>query len=997
MDTDRNLLFGVLALQVDLITPNQFAQASARWAADKGRGLGDILVEQGWLAAADRQDVEKLLQRKLAKHKGDVKASLIEVTSDQVRQSLIGVADPDIQQSMAGLTPPPLGHVLIATTAHTPQSQERYTLTRLHASGGLGRIWLARDDNLGRDVALKDLRPERANNPATWARFLREARVTGQLEHPNIVPVYEVGHSANDQPFYTMRFVRGRTLSEAARDYHKPERKGQPGVMSLRELLNAFVGVCNAIAYAHSRGVIHRDLKPQNVVLGDFGEVLVLDWGLAKVTGETGAEDLSVPPALTGDSVGSTDHTIAGQVLGTPAYMAPEQAEGRLDLLDARADVYGLGAVLYEILTGKPPFTGGDTATVLRRVTHEPPAHPRSIVAETPAALAAVCMKALEKKSSDRYASAKDLAFDIQHYLADEPVLAYREPLSVRLGRFARRNRTLVTASAVALVVTTVIFAVAALILDKKNGDLAVALSNEQEARKAEKEANDKLGVALQQEQQARQAEREAQDVALSQNDLALRAMNQLTFHLQMELEETPGGRHLRKELLEYAIPKLKLLYQSPTTNPRFLRSHCAAHIQLADLHWLLLERDEAEKEYKNALGYAELAYRNYPESEMSQRNMAACKGIIGEMELNYRNRPEPGLKYVHDSLSLWQELARKLEQNPEGDPALPVLERFNLMETEENIADTYDRLGSVSLRHDIDLAKAEEWFNKAWEIRKRHMEKHPSRQHRMALATSFHRLAQVAMQRGELTKVISSHTDHVKLIEEVYAGRSWSMRSRRELAEAQGLLGDDLMLARRNDEGHKLYGSSLKLYEQLLAAELDDPTYRSTLAHAHYRRGTSFLRLGDPKSARLEFEECLRLRTLVYDGVKDDLQRLHMQSTYMYALARCGKHVEAAEMAANVRKKLGTISAHVAFAGGCYALCRVAVGEGKPEAALTPEEKQLRKRYLDLALECLEEARKNSFKEILYLEKDSDFECLRGVPEFEAWLDSFRESLKKK
>jgi hypothetical protein len=116
-----------------------------------------------------------------------------------------------------------------------------------------------------------------------------------------------------------------------------------------------------------------------------------------------------------------------------------------------------------------------------------------------------------------------------------------------------------------------------------------------------------------------------------------------------------------------------------------------------------------------------------------------------------------------------------------------------------------------------------------------------------------------------------------------------------------------------------------------------------------------------------------------------------------MYALARCGKHVEAAEMATNVRKKLGTISAHVAFAGGCYGLCRAAVGEGKPEAALTPEEKQLRKRYLDLALECLEEARQNSFKEILYLEKDSDFEVLRGVPEFEAWLDSFRESLKKK
>ncbi len=658
MNTDRNLLFGVLALQADLLTADQFAKASALWAADKGRPLADVLVEQGWLSASDRVDVEKLLQRKLAKHKGDAHASLAEVTSDQVRQSLIGVADQEIQQSVSGLTPPPVGHVLIATTAHTPQSQERYTLTRLHASGGLGRIWLARDDNMGRDVALKDLRPERANNPSTWARFLREARVTGQLEHPNIVPVYEVGHGSNDQPFYTMRFVRGRTLSEAARDYHNPERKGQPETMRLRELLNAFVGVCNAIAYAHSRGVIHRDLKPQNVVLGDFGEVLVLDWGLAKVTGESSAEDLSVPPALTGESVGSTDHTVAGQVLGTPAYMAPEQAEGRLDLLDTRTDVYGLGAVLYEILTGRPPFKGGDTATVLRKVTHELPERPRSIAAGTAAALDAICMKALAKKSSDRYASARNLAADIQHHLADEPVLAYREPLSVRAGRFARRNRTLVTASTVALVVTTVIFAVAALILDKKNGDLARALANEQEARKAE---------------------REAQDVALSQNDLALRAMNQLTFHLQMELEETPGGRHLRKEMLEYAVPKLKLLYQSPTTNPRFLRSYCAAHIQLADLHWLLLERDEAEKEYKNALGYAEQAYSDYPESEMSQRNLLLCNVDLGKIEIQYRQRVESGRKYLLTGLSLWENLAKKLAASPNGDPNLPEVERANL------------------------------------------------------------------------------------------------------------------------------------------------------------------------------------------------------------------------------------------------------------------------------------------------------------------------------
>jgi serine/threonine protein kinase/tetratricopeptide (TPR) repeat protein len=974
MDTDLNLLFGVLALQVDLITPDQFAQASARWAANKGRSLADILVEQGWLSPSDRLDVEKLLQRKLAKHKGDAKASLAEVTTDQVRQSLCGLGDPDIQQSVAGLTPQPVGHVLIATTEFIPQKQERYTLSRLHATGGLGRIWLARDDNLGRDVALKDLRPERAANPSTWARFLREARVTGQLEHPNIVPVYGVGLGANDHPFYTMRFVRGRTLSDAARAFHDPQRRGQPGTLNLRELLIAFVGVCNAIAYAHSRGVIHRDLKPQNVVLGDYGEVLVLDWGLAKLTGE-GAEELGIPAALTPDESGIPEQTMAGQVLGTPGYMAPEQAEGRLDLLDSRTDVYGLGAVLYEILTGRPPFRGGDTATVLRRVSHDPPDRPRSVAAGTPAPLEAVCMKALAKKSADRYASAKDLAADILHWLADEPVSAHREPLTVRISRFARRHRTLVTAAAAVLVVTSVVLAGAAFFLNK---------------------ANDRLGVALQQEQEARKAEREAEEVALSQADLALTTLNQLTNRLQFELDETPGGRQLRKELLEYAMPKLKELYQSPTTNSRLLRSYCLAHLRRGQVHWLLHERAEAEKEFLTALSYAERTCRDFPESEQSQRNLAACILMIADVECWY-GRFESGRERYRTALSLQEELAKKLAANPEGDPALPVLERFILVVAEEELTYTYDQLGWDAMTAEGDLAKAEEWFNKALLIRRRHVEKLPSRQHHVSLGASYDYLAQIALRRNELAKALSLHEDVVKQYETVYADRRWSMKARRELASAQGMLGDDLMLAGRDKEGHQMYMASLKLYRQLLAAEYEDPTYSSMTAHAHYRSGTSFIRLGDAKSARLEFEECMKLRKAAYEGTKDERQRNKLKVFYAFPLARCGKHAEAAEMlAASVRGNFDTEAEELAWVGGCYGVCRAAVGEGKPEAALTPEEKHLRKRYLDLAMECFEEARRKNFADILLL-KDADFEPLHGVPEFDRWLESLRESLKTK
>src|SRR5262249_31702926 len=235
----------------------------------------------------------------------------------------------------------------ISTVAYEPGTRERYTLTHLHAQGGLGQVWLALDGDLGRQVALKELRPERVDDPTLRDRFLEEGRITGQLEHPGIIPVYELARrSADGQPFYTMRIIRGRTLSDAIKDYHQKRTNDRAGMLDLVGLLTAFVGVCNAVAYAHSRKVIHRDLKPQNVVLGDFGEVIVLDWGLAKLVDRPEHSE-PLPSVALGEG-DARDPTLQGQVLGTPAYMAPEQAEGRLDRVDHRSDIYGLGSILYE-------------------------------------------------------------------------------------------------------------------------------------------------------------------------------------------------------------------------------------------------------------------------------------------------------------------------------------------------------------------------------------------------------------------------------------------------------------------------------------------------------------------------------------------------------------------------------------------------------------------------------------------------------------------------
>jgi eukaryotic-like serine/threonine-protein kinase len=465
-DADRHLLFGVLALKADFLDAARFAEACSAWAAGGDVAFADLLIERGWLTAADRVEVEHFLDRKLKKHNGDTKAVLAEVASDDTRRILAGVAAPAVQQTLA--TIPPADLPLATSPISGPSSEYgRYSLTNLHAMGGLGQVWVAHDADLGRDVALKELLGHHADNPALLARFLEEAKITGQLEHPNIVPVYELARRAGERSFYTMRFIRGRTFSAAIKDYHKKRSSNEAELLEFRELLNQFVAVCNAVGYAHSRGVLHRDLKPVNVVLGDYGEVIVLDWGLAKVKGTAETRANERPISVDPDT--ARQGTMQGQVLGTPSYMPPEQAEGRLDMVDERSDVYSLGASLYELLVGEPPFSGPDTLAILMQVMVDPPVSPRRKVLRTAPALEAICMKALAKKPEERYTRALDLAQDVQRWLADQPVSAYPEPLATRLARWGRQHKPWIAGAASLLVAAVLALTAGAVVLSRAN------------------------------------------------------------------------------------------------------------------------------------------------------------------------------------------------------------------------------------------------------------------------------------------------------------------------------------------------------------------------------------------------------------------------------------------------------------------------------------------------------------------------------------------------
>ena len=320
-------------------------------------------------------------------------------------------------------------------------------------------------------MALKRIKLDHAADQDKRARFVVEAEITGRLEHPGIVPVYGLGTYDDGRPFYAMRFIRGDNLKSAIEQFHQAEEKGRdPGErnLALLKLLRRFLDVCNAIDYAHSRGVLHRDLKPGNIMLGKFGETLVVDWGLAKSVGRPEAapasatlDDRTLVPQSGSDLRG----TELGARLGTPAYMSPEQAAGRIDDLGPASDVYSLGATLYCLLTGRAPFNDQDLAELLRKVERGDFPPPRKLKGWIDPALEAICLKAMATEPAERYRTPRALADDVEHWLADEPVSAWREPIRRRLRRWGRRHRLLVTGLGATLIV-----AVAALAARQRAG-----------------------------------------------------------------------------------------------------------------------------------------------------------------------------------------------------------------------------------------------------------------------------------------------------------------------------------------------------------------------------------------------------------------------------------------------------------------------------------------------------------------------------------------------
>jgi serine/threonine protein kinase len=855
---DRNLLFGVLALRTDFIGREALIAAVQAWAFEKSRPLGRILVGQGAVSEEDYEALESLVRRHLARHGDSPRRSLATLGPiGPAREHLARLDDPDVQASLSHLVAAPgatadPGAARPADPTAGSSGADRFRVLRPHGRGGLGQVSVALDRELHREVALKEMAPRFAHDAASRARFLLEAEVTGRLEHPGIVPVYSLGRHRDGRLYYAMRFVRGDSLKDAIDCFYRADGAfdSDPVARALefRKLLSRFVAICDAVAYAHSRGVIHRDIKPSNILLGPYGETLVADWGLAKVVGRDepadGATELTVQPEL----VSGSSETLPGTPVGTPAFMSPEQAGGRLEAVGPASDVYSLGGTLHCLITGRRPFEGTEVEDILQRVQTGDFPPPRAVRADVPRALEAICLKAMARDPASRYRSARELADEIERWLAGEAVSAWREPWFVRARRRLARHRTLATSAAVATMAAIVGLAVIAVLqvrsnrqLDAKNRDLSAA-KDRAEAR---------VDLAVRAIENFHKAVGENVDVK-NRPELAplrrtlLRAPQEFYRELRGDIEASGEARPEARAQLAKAIIGLAAITEQLDSVPNAIRSYQEA----IDVLTPLVRDRPAAAEYRSDLAHAhyELAKlgRSTGRPAAARADVEHARDLLEALvhdrpaDVAYRVRLA---RTLNSHGVLHADAQQPLEARAEYERAMEILKPV----ARDHPADVsyrrtasalYNNLGIV-LRDTGRRAEARVEFQRACDLEETVVRDRPADGESRSQLAAFH------FNLGELLRKLGRNaeaSDNYERARDLWTNLARDFPSvtqyRGELANSYALWGYQQWREGRLDEARKNLEISTELREGLVREHPNLPWYRTVVGWSRMRLG---------------------------------------------------------------------------------------------------------------------------------------------------------------
>lgn len=795
--------------------------------------------------------------------------------------------------------------------------------------GGMGVVYKARQRALNRLVALKMVLAGGHAGPDQLARFHLEAQAVASLQHQNIVQIYEVGE-CEGLPFFSLEFVDGSPLDKAL--------AGKP--QAPKDAAHLMEVLARAMHFAHLNGIVHRDLKPANVLLTSDGEPKITDFGLAK--------------KLENDS----GQTKSGTLMGTPSYMAPEQARGQLKELGPLADVHSLGAILYEMLVGRPPFLGSTPMETIMQVINQEPVPPSRLIPRLPPDIETICLKCLQKEPEKRYRSAEELADDCRRFLAGEPIRSRPISAPERFWRWCKRNpRIAVLGATVAalLVLVAISSTVSALTIARER-------DAKEEQRQLAETAKEQAEAAKQLAETAKlQADQNAK-VADDQAGLALNTMQILVDKVQKQLEDAPHTQKLKRELLETAMAGLKQVATKAKGSTSVEATMLAAHMRMGYMFRQLGAAEEAMQEFTLSYDVAKRRAIDRPQNDASQANLAAVLLVLGEMTQELRRDMVTARAHFEQSLKILQDLHRR-PRSTEGPISQDSLT--------QSLAEAHTRVGVTRLRLG-EPAQALPSFEQAMTLREQLAARLPdSESVQQDLARSYNAIGEVSFLLGNTAQARKYYDQGLASREAMLKSKPDNVRFKIELINTSGNYGD-LCLRIRDLEAAKTYfDRSLALCEELVALDDQNIDYRRALGTALYRLGAWTQRARDADSAQPLFQRCLEVRQSI---AKLDAKNDVWQMELMLALAHCGQHQLSAQIAEVAREE--TKDRELLF--------NIARGYAQCAASTRTSDKVLSDKYVTIAISTLRDAIAEGYHDGVAFQLEPDLDPLRDNREFQ-------------